>query len=125
MRIWLSVVALLFVGCGPSVGTNGNEVGAACTADNASTICHHVCLLGSPHYPGRNTCTEKCTSDDNCASGSACVSALKFTDGNFACAVVCTTDKECAGFGDGYSCATVDREGESGQIGICWVATSS
>lgn len=111
MRIlWLSLLVL--AACGPSVGSSGKDVGAACTTNSN---CNSMCLVGNDHFPG-GMCTISCTSDIQCLKGSVCIAA-----GNNAgiCAVSCVTPNDCSSFGRGFTCSARDRVGVSGQALIC------
>jgi hypothetical protein len=115
---WLWIAGL---GCGSSVGHGGKDVGAACTAANASTDCYSLCVTGSAHFPDRNFCSHACSSDGDCPSGSVCIAAIKLTNGSHVCAVTCKTNSDCGGFGAAYVCDAVADNGTMSPVNICWV----
>ncbi len=113
MRVLLLLGLLGVVGCGPHVGAQGQDVGAACTANSQ---CSSVCLTGYDRFPG-GMCSIACTSDIQCPKGSACIDPGK-NAGGF-CAVTCSSTADCNAFGRGFTCSAVDRVGVAGQALIC------
>ncbi|MGZ3406136.1 MAG: hypothetical protein ACXVAN_06800 [Polyangia bacterium] len=116
MRILIgSLLLLLASACGPHVGSQGSDVGAACTS---ASQCASQCLQGNDHFPG-GMCTIACGSDVQCPKGSVCVDGGHSAGG--ICAVACAIPGDCSGFGRGFVCDAVDRVGVGGQALICRV----
>jgi hypothetical protein len=118
------VFLALFAGCGSSVGSNGHTVGNACTigSDNRTRDCDSgsICLLNNPHFAPFNMCTVVCETASDCPSGSTCVEELPVGT-HHACAVLCSRDADCAGFGHLFRCSTIHVNPSMSTAGICWI----
>jgi hypothetical protein len=112
-KVWLGLAMVVLAACGPHVGSQGTDVGAACTSNQQ---CASTCLSGNDHYPG-GMCTILCSSDVQCPKGSACTA-----DGNRGiCAVSCLNPSDCASFGRGFTCDAADHFGVGGSTLVCRV----
>jgi hypothetical protein len=114
-NIFFGLLALTASACGPHVGAQGSDVGAACTSN---AMCSSECLQGNDAFPG-GMCTIACTSDVQCPKGSTCV------DGGHnsgICAVACVAPTDCSAFGRGFTCDSADQfGGAGGKVLICRV----
>jgi hypothetical protein len=85
---------------------NAGVVGGSCRDDHD---CFERCVEGGDFPDG--TCTVECSGDFDCPGFAACVDKA-----GGICLPVCGHDSECR---DGYHCKDVDREGTSGNVGVC------
>ena len=107
-RLWAALA--LLIGCGPSVGPNGHDVGAVCATDrDCASRCSHEGDFGG------SMCTRPCATDHDCPSGSVCVAK-----DNGMCAVACHTSSDCSGFGRAFVCANMSQPG-GGSTLVCRV----
>jgi len=108
-RVWGWLIVMC--GCGgPSVGANGHVVGAQCSTDrDCSNLCTHSDTFGN------GMCTRPCATDQDCPSGSVCV-----TTDNGICAVACQTTNDCSGFGRAFVCDSKSRPA-GGSVNVCRV----
>lgn len=102
-------LALLALAAGCSSGTvghNGDVVGGPCSASGGCAD-GSECLTSSM-YPG-GTCSVSCTTQDDCPSGSTCV-----TEGGGRCVLPCSASSDCR---DGYGCT--ERSTPDGHAMVC------
>ena len=108
----IALGACLLVACGDDagggVGNEGDVVGGPCTA-NTECADGSECL-DEGDFP-QGTCTVECASDEDCPSGSVCISS----EGGV-CLLSCTSDDECR---NGYNCEGKSREDGGGEVNVC------
>jgi hypothetical protein len=105
----LLVLALgsLAVGCGQSVGRQGDVVGGPCTATGGCAS-GSTCETASM-YPG-GMCSIVCDAQSDCPNGTTCV-----TEGGGRCLLACNSASDCR---DGYNCAQKSVPG-GGESPVC------
>jgi hypothetical protein len=112
----LLLLAALFVfGCGDDstggsdgVGTNGDVVGGPCAGTDECASGSECQVDGD--FPG-GMCTVACSTDDDCPSGSYCIS----NEGGI-CMLPCESKDDCR---DGYQCEGKSREAGDGDVKVC------
>ena len=101
--------------CGSSdVGPGSHDVGGRCMVD---TQCDKRCLTGNS-FPG-GYCTRTCVTDKDCPSGAACVTQM-----GGVCMGTCHVPADCNGYGAGYQCNRLARQGGGEGALVCIGPTS-
>lgn len=101
-----AVGAVVLIGCGSSVGNDGQTVGGPCSS-NAD--CDQQCLTGGDFPQG--TCAVSCDTDADCPDGSYCIDKQ-----GGVCLLGCQLPSDCRG---GYSCEGQTNHGHGGDSLVC------